>query len=221
MGRYLKISGGCTAVGMGTVWLLCGIYADLVRDGYGGVLLSVGFYYLWIWLGGYCFSSAGVSRERIRKWVAGLWFLGYLYLLMRFTLFEPAYNREIHLLWKVSKAERIRYLQENVNPIPLGSLMLFWRAMRYGYLPWSVCLVNILGNLAVFAPMPCFLAGFLRRKRIWIALLLTGVTVILVETLQIVTMCGSADVDDFLLNMLGAVISSCFVKGLRRKSRGK
>lgn len=221
MERFLKLGAGCLALLAGGGWLVCGIYADLVRDGYGGVLLSVVFYAFWIWLGGYCFASAGVAGGQIRKWVVALWFLGYLYLLLRFTLFEPAYDRQIRFLWSVSSGERRKYLNQNINLIPLASLKLFWRAMCCGYLPYSVCLANLMGNLAVFAPMPVFLRIFRGQKNPCFEVPITAAVVFLVEILQILTMCGSADVDDLLLNMAGAAVSSCFVKRFWRKLRRK
>lgn len=219
--RFWKITGGCGALLMGMVWLYCGIYADLNRDGYDGVLLAVGFYCLWIWMGGKYIAAAGLPYESVRKWVTFLWFLGYLYLLFRFTLFEPAYHRELQFLWTAEKEKRIQYLQENINLIPFRSLCLFWRALRYDYLPWKVCIANLLGNLIVFVPMPWFFADFICRKRMIPSLLFTGLTVFLVEIIQLLAMCGSADVDDLFLNMLGSGFGVVFVKGFLRKLRVK
>jgi len=219
--KRFGMGAGCTAMLTGGGWLVCGIYADIGRDGYGGLFFCTALYWLWTWLGGVCFASSGVSEDRVRKWVTVLWFFGYLYLLLRFTLFEPAYDREMHLLWTVSAAERRAYLTENINFIPFHSLKLFWRAMRCGYLPLSVCFANIFGNLAVFAPMPVFLYIIGKKKSMSLALFCTLSAVILVETVQIFTMCGSADVDDLLLNMGGAVFCVGFMKRFWRKLRRK
>jgi len=212
---------GCLALIMGGIWLACSIRADLGRDGYAAVLLSAVLYTLWIGMAGWCFQEMGGKSPHIRKGVLWLWFAGYLYLLARFTLFETAYHREIQLLWSVSQTERQLYLQENINLVPFRSIQLFCRGLLHGYLSYTAWFVNILGNLSVFVPMPFFLLCFSQKKNSVSAILQTAGIVAAVELLQLITMCGRADVDDFLLNILGAAFSVCLWKGIWRGLRGK
>jgi glycopeptide antibiotics resistance protein len=67
--------------------------------------------------------------------------------------------------------------------------------------------VNLGGNLLAFAPMGVFVPFLFggRIRKLWqFALLVAGV-VLAVECVQFFTQVGSADIDDVLLNTLGAV----------------
>ena len=64
---------------------------------------------------------------------------------------------------------------------------------------------NLLGNIVLFIPLGLFLPGLFRAQRRFSVFLPTVALLILaVELLQVLTMLGSADVDDLLLNCAGA-----------------
>ena len=76
-------------------------------------------------------------------------------------------------------------------------------------------LVHYAGNLLLFVPWGVlFGLGETRRKQfaVW-----TGVTVLAVELAQLLTMLGSFDMDDVILNAAGAWIGFLAVRGLRSK----
>lgn len=65
-------------------------------------------------------------------------------------------------------------------------------------------LVNLLGNVAVFAPFGMLLPLLVRRLQSFIRLAFLAIPGILVlETLQMLLRVGSFDIDDLLLNLLG------------------
>lgn len=65
--------------------------------------------------------------------------------------------------------------------------------------------VNILGNVAMFVPLGIFLPSLWPKlQRAWKALPVALLTIFLVEICQLFTLRGRLDVDDFLLNMIGA-----------------
>ena len=67
--------------------------------------------------------------------------------------------------------------------------------------------LNLLGNLAAFAPMGVFLPALFRWQRsifFFTATLTLGITA--VEVAQVYTGAGSCDVDDLILNLAGALI---------------
>lgn len=72
-------------------------------------------------------------------------------------------------------------------------------------------LINSLGNIALFIPSGVIFAYLLSRKRdsIWrsiLSVILCGFVSTVLESIQYITACGTADVDDILLNTLGGLI---------------
>jgi len=67
-------------------------------------------------------------------------------------------------------------------------------------------LVNLVGNLALFVPLGVLLPALFPRLRKAVPFLLTVLAALLcVETIQYLLGVGAADVDDLLLNTLGAL----------------
>lgn len=74
--------------------------------------------------------------------------------------------------------------------------------------------MNLLGNLLLFLPMGVFLPLIFKEKfnKFSKFLVFILVTVILVEVLQFITFLGSLDIDDFILNVIGAMIGFLIYK---------
>jgi len=86
-----------------------------------------------------------------------------------------------------------------------------------------VSLANLLGNVLLFIPLGLFPA-LLRKKAAgkWHTLTLCAGAIIAVELAQYATGLGSADIDDFILNMLGAAMGwGIYAVGSKRLRRGK
>ena len=67
--------------------------------------------------------------------------------------------------------------------------------------------MNLLGNVVCFVPFGFVLPVISRNQRkFWKILLLSFLTSLLVELIQLVSKVGSCDVDDMLLNTLGGII---------------
>ncbi len=95
-------------------------------------------------------------------------------------------------------------VKANLNLIPLRTMRLFWRA--YDFMPKAV-VVNLAGNVAVFVPLGIFLPCLWKKQRNFGLFLLTVTgAVIIIETTQLFTCVGSCDVDDLILNLVGASI---------------
>lgn len=70
----------------------------------------------------------------------------------------------------------------------------------------SVGLYNIIGNLLMLTPLAIILPLIndkLKKKNVFIILII--ITSLCIETLQYVTNCGSFDIDDIILNSIGAI----------------
>lgn len=101
----------------------------------------------------------------------------------------------------------IPYWQQlKINLIPLQTIRLFWRLL--GHSKYRIhALVNLLGNIIMFIPLGYLLPMcFSGLQRLWKTLLVSALLIISVELMQLVTLLGSCDVDDLLLNLPGALV---------------
>jgi glycopeptide antibiotics resistance protein len=101
----------------------------------------------------------------------------------------------------------------------------FYRIYYYasGQEPYLVGLLNVAGNILIFVPMgfflPYFFKGLRRTKSLLLVIVLMSLSI---ETLQILTSTGEFDVDDVILNTVGAMVGYfLFVKGGRLVGRKK
>ncbi len=86
------------------------------------------------------------------------------------------------------------------NFIPFKTILPYLE----GYPMWIVARNNLLGNIALFVPLG-FLVPLLHRRLIWKHIFAaTFLMSLLFEILQVILRVGIFDVDDILLNMLGA-----------------
>ena len=67
--------------------------------------------------------------------------------------------------------------------------------------------INLGGNVGMFIPLGFFLpAVFSRLQKFWKTILVTAVIVCAVEVLQLFSLLGNCDVDDLILNLIGAAM---------------
>lgn len=71
---------------------------------------------------------------------------------------------------------------------------------------WIAFGTNLFGNIALFIPLPFLLISFLRIRTLPNVLLASFIASLSVEAMQFLFKRGVADVDDILLNVLGALI---------------
>jgi glycopeptide antibiotics resistance protein len=116
-------------------------------------------------------------------------FIGYLLLLAYLTFFSQYYGRE--------------QVHQSVNLIPFRTIIEF---LTSEYNLRSI-VTNIAGNIIAFMPMGFFLPLVFKKlevfsKSIIVALLAT----LAIEFAQYILKVGTSDVDDVVLNILGAII---------------
>lgn len=163
------------------------------------------------------YLAARLPREgdtpegRTRRVRAVMWycFALYLHLLLTFTLFDVGMGRNIFRALTATAEDRAYYMKWFVNLSPLHTIRtIYIDGFRNGYITESYLLLNLAGNLCVFAPFAFFLPYFARPlNRFWLFLPTMLATVIAVELCQLALMCGSCDIDDVILNMSGAVLT--------------
>lgn len=106
-------------------------------------------------------------------------------------------------------------LHQNRNLIPLDTLKRYVRLLNGNY---SLALrrhaaANLAGNLVLFVPLGYFPPLLWRSFRpLWRCLLKSTLMITAIELLQLVTLLGSCDVDDLLLNLLGVTLGYALSK---------
>lgn len=151
------------------------------------------------------------TKHLIRHVGLGLFVL-YMMLLVYFLFFSEEYGR-------VAEAERaFRY-----NLVPFVEIRRFW--IYRHQLGLGAVLTNLFGNVIGFIPYGYILPVVTRHMRSGFLIILSGFCLSLaVEIIQLITKVGSFDVDDLILNTLGAAIGYLlFVicNMVRRKYYGK
>lgn len=107
------------------------------------------------------------------------------------------------------------------NLIPFKEIIRFFKYRRV--IGWPAFLINMVGNVAAFMPCGFFLPVVSRRSKRWQnTVVFSFAFSFMLETLQLVFKVGSFDVDDMLLNTLGAALGFLcyqFVQHIRVKLR--
>ena len=94
----------------------------------------------------------------------------------------------------------------SVNLVPFKTIMGYITAMVNGNM-MGHAIRNLFGNLFLFFPMGFYLPFFVKKtEKIGIYSIIIAAAIIAVEIIQLATMCGSLDIDDFILNFAGALI---------------
>lgn len=103
---------------------------------------------------------------------------------------------------------------EKINLIPLHTIreFLFQSDNR------TTAIFNLAGNVILFIPLGVLIpAVFPNVSTFRHTMFVAAVTMVCVEILQLVSLLGSLDVDDLLLNLLGAAIGYGVFRFLTRK----
>ena len=96
--------------------------------------------------------------------------------------------------------------QLKFNLVPFHTIHLFWDALR-SHTYRTAAVINLLGNILMFIPLGFLLPRvFPRLGRLRKTLLATAGIIVAVEVLQLLTLVGTCDIDDLILNILGAAI---------------
>ncbi len=98
------------------------------------------------------------------------------------------------------------YYMEFSNFIPFKTILTYIKYIFTGQIDRSIPIKNLLGNLALFMPMGAYM-GY-KNKNIRLTGIIVLVTLLILEALQLVLRRGSFDIDDFILNISGAVIAN-------------
>ena len=103
---------------------------------------------------------------------------------------------------------------ETINIIPFSTIIGYIYGLLFEDVSTSIVIVNLVTNLLLFAPMG-FLIPLLFKNRITNIkqfIILIIILSLFVEILQFITYSGSTDIDDIILNTIGAIIIYALMK---------
>lgn len=127
-------------------------------------------------------------------------FIFYFFAFIAVLFFD---SRGLH--WSdISLLEYIRYA---ANVVPFKTITTYVSAIFTGNMNLHIPIRNLIGNVFLFFPMGIYLLYFyqkLRNLKTYASFM--AIFIFIIENLQLFTRRGSFDIDDFILNMLGAVI---------------
>lgn len=127
-------------------------------------------------------------------------FILYIITLIKLTLFDSDYGRIGLNIFNWNKENFEGYLRNN-NLIPLKTIIEYIARQD------KVAIINLLGNIIAFAPMGLFLPLIFKKQNKLKNFVLTNIAIILtIEMLQLLSLSGSFDIDDLILNLLGALL---------------
>ena len=152
-------------------------------------------------------------RYKIIKAATAFLFLAYMLVVLDFTLIDDSFGRDVSNLFTLSGKEKIDYIKNNTNFIPFNTIRLFIEGYLKEYVTLPTLTENILGNLLVLSPFAFFMPIIFKKLNKTSVFLINIIAfVLIIELLQILFLTGSADIDDFILNVLGAFLTFKILK---------
>ena len=100
-------------------------------------------------------------------------------------------------------------LQQNCNLIPFYTIDNYLYVIIHRSNPALLghCIINLAGHVLLFIPAGILIPSIFCRQQNFFRFLLTCAGIILaVETIQLLTLLGSFDVDDIILNLTGVIL---------------
>ena len=108
----------------------------------------------------------------------------------------------------------------NCNLVPFHTIWQYLYLLVRRTNPYLIphAFINLFGNVAVFIPLGFFLPCLWKRVRsLGSFLLCTAAIIVAVELIQLFTLQGSCDIDDFILNELGLFMGFGVYQWLKKR----
>ena len=137
-----------------------------------------------------------------------IFFVLYLILLITLTLFDPMWGRNGFDLSNWTKGNIDIYLENSINLIPFKTIIRYANNLFVSLLDTSTIFLNLFGNLVCLTPLALFIPLLFKKvdntKKFLISILCVTLSI---ELIQLITFSGSCDIDDIILNTLGALMA--------------
>lgn len=162
---------------------------------------------LLIYVNGFILIKKLNYNKKILKINLIVYTLIYTVTICTLTLFDEIFGRQGFTLVQWNKQLLNMYMKYSFNIIPFKTIHLFTSGYINGLVSFKDFSINIFGNLCAFMPYAIFLPLMFKGMNKYRNFLITMIViVVIIELLQFVTMSGSCDIDDLILNVMGASI---------------
>lgn len=104
--------------------------------------------------------------------------------------------------WMIWGFGRITHSEYMYNLTPFSTIKHFIQIDKFNIETW---IINLIGNVGVFVPFG-ILIPLVFRTKLPRTLIISLLGLFILETMQLITMKGSFDVDDFILNISGVIV---------------
>ena len=139
-------------------------------------------------------------------------FILYILLLSTLTLFDDYFRRGNLSIAPWNKELLKEYLNTSFNIIPFKTINMYFARFFEGYFGAKIFMYNIIGNIVALMPFAFFLPLIFKRQNKFKIFFITMIIVVaLIEGIQFLTLSGSCDIDDFILNVGGACLLYAFL----------
>ncbi|MDO4963762.1 MAG: VanZ family protein, partial [bacterium] len=142
-------------------------------------------------------------NKRILKINLIIYLLLYTMLIFSLTLFDEIYGRQGLIIIRWNKSLFNYYSNHYFNMIPFKTINLFIKGYAKNIVTLRSLFINVIGNFLIFMPYSIFLPLIFKNKKYFNYLIIMLIYIITIEFLQFITMSGSCDIDDLILNISG------------------
>lgn len=171
-----------------------------------GRLFLLGGSCLFLYVGG-IIKSKIENNNKAMKFNLWIFFILYLVLLITLTLFDPMWGRNGFNSFNWTQERLDIYLENSVNLVPFKTIIEYIQKIFTSLLDTSTIFLNLFGNIACLMPLALFIPILFKNvdntKKFLISILCVTLGI---ELIQFISFSGSCDIDDVILNTLGAVI---------------
>ena len=153
------------------------------------------------------------EAKLVMKSTFRMFFVLYVLLLVTFTLFDNMFGRNVENFFIWGSLPPNYDITQSLNLVPFRTINLYIRNIQNNVITLGDFIVNILGNICAFMPFSLFLPLlFPKINKWWKFLIAVSGIVCFIEAMQFVFQKGSCDIDDFILNVTGAMVLYAILK---------
>ena len=149
-------------------------------------------------------SNDKQEKSRIRIFWIKILFIIYCLLLITILFLNNEYRVGIYEDTKIFSKEHFN----SINIIPFHTTIEYIKGVITDNINTVIVIINLGTNLVLFAPMGVFISILFKDKIKNIKQFIVAMIIVLfsVEILQFITLRGSMDIDDIILNITGAIV---------------
>ena len=152
------------------------------------------------------------EKSKIREFWLRILFIIYCILLITILFLNNEYRMyDFHGI-NINTFSREHF--ETINIIPFSTIIGYIKGLLFEDASMSIVIINLATNLFLFAPMGFFIPLLFKNKitNMKQFIILIIIISLFVEILQFITYRGSTDIDDIILNTMGAIIVYALMK---------